>query len=153
MWCVGTIWFGRHSWSLKHIRGQSLFWFPRMLSFTQMQGSGTEPSILQSRPEPGDNFLFGNLKKQLHGRRISKRSVQWKRKKETHLNTLENCRAVAQAVSRWLPTAAARVRVRAACGICGGQSGIEASFLRVLRFLLPIIPPISPSHNHPGLAQ
>jgi hypothetical protein len=29
-------------------------------------------------------------------------------------------RAVAQAVSRWLPTAAARVRGRAACGVCGG---------------------------------
>jgi hypothetical protein len=28
-------------------------------------------------------------------------------------------RAVAQAVSRWLPTAVARVRVRAACGVCG----------------------------------
>jgi hypothetical protein len=27
------------------------------------------------------------------------------------------------AVSRWLPTAAARVRVQAACGVCGGQSG------------------------------
>jgi hypothetical protein len=54
-------------------------------------------------------------------------------------------RAVAQAVSRWLPTAAARVRVRAACGVCGGQIGIGAGFLRVLRFPLPIIPPISPS--------
>jgi hypothetical protein len=54
-------------------------------------------------------------------------------------------RAVAQAVSRWLPIAAARVRLRAACGVCGGQSGIEAGFLRVLRFPLPIIPPISPS--------
>jgi hypothetical protein len=54
-------------------------------------------------------------------------------------------RDVAQAVSRWLPTAAARVRVRAACGFCGGQSGTGAGFLRVLRFLLPIIPPISPS--------
>jgi hypothetical protein len=31
-----------------------------------------------------------------------------------------NDRAVAQAVSRWLPTAAARVRVRVACGFCGG---------------------------------
>jgi hypothetical protein len=30
-------------------------------------------------------------------------------------------RAVAQAVSRWLPTAVAEVRVRAACGVCGGQ--------------------------------
>jgi hypothetical protein len=33
-----------------------------------------------------------------------------------------------------------------ACGICGGQSGIGAGFLRVLRFPLPtIIPRISPS--------
>jgi hypothetical protein len=55
-------------------------------------------------------------------------------------------RAVAQAVSRWLPTAAARVRVRAACGVCGEQSDTGAGFLRVLRFSLPvIIPPISPS--------
>jgi hypothetical protein len=54
-------------------------------------------------------------------------------------------RAVDQAVSRWLPTAAARVRVRGACGVCGGQSGIGAGFLRVLRFPLPIIPPVSPA--------
>jgi hypothetical protein len=54
-------------------------------------------------------------------------------------------RAVAQAVSRWLPTAGARVRVRTSCGACGGQNGIGAGFLRVLRFSLPIIPPISPS--------
>jgi hypothetical protein len=54
-------------------------------------------------------------------------------------------RAVAQAVSRWLSIAAARVRVRAARGVCGGQNGTGAGFLRVLRFPLPIIPPISPS--------
>jgi hypothetical protein len=54
-------------------------------------------------------------------------------------------RAVAQAVSRWLPTVAARVRVRAARGVYGGQSRTGAGFLRVLRFPLPIIPPISPS--------
>jgi hypothetical protein len=38
-------------------------------------------------------------------------------------------RAVAQAVRRWLPTAAAQVRVRAACGVCGGQSVTGAGFL------------------------
>jgi hypothetical protein len=54
-------------------------------------------------------------------------------------------RAVAQAVSRSLPTAAARVRIRATYGVCGGQSGTVAGFLRVLRFPLSIIPLISPS--------
>jgi hypothetical protein len=53
---------------------------------------------------------------------------------------------MAQAVSRWLPTAATRVR---SCGICGGQSGIGAGFIRVFRFLLFIfisaIVPQSPS--------
>jgi hypothetical protein len=59
-------------------------------------------------------------------------------------------RSIAQAVSRWLPTAAAYVRVSAACGVCGGQSGTGAGFLLVLRFPLPIIPPISPSSYSPG---
>jgi hypothetical protein len=39
-------------------------------------------------------------------------------------------RAVVQEVSHWLPTAEARVRVRA-CGVCGGQSGTGVGFLRV----------------------
>jgi hypothetical protein len=48
--------------------------------------------------------------------------------------------------SRCLPTAAARVRTQIRSrGICGGQSGNGASFLRVLRFPLPIlIPPTAP---------
>jgi hypothetical protein len=48
-------------------------------------------------------------------------------------------RAIAQAVSRWLPTAAARVRARVwLCGICGRQNGAGA-------FPLPILsPPIAP---------
>jgi hypothetical protein len=82
------------------------------------------------------------------------------------LNTLQTNnigRAIPQAVSRWLPTAEARVRSRVwSSGICGGQSGPGAGFLRVLRFPLPIfIPPIaqqSPSpiiwgwYNRPELA-
>jgi hypothetical protein len=55
-------------------------------------------------------------------------------------------RAIAQAVSHWLPTSAARIwaQVRS-CGICGGQSGTGVGILRVLRFHLPIfIPPIAP---------
>jgi hypothetical protein len=45
--------------------------------------------------------------------------------------------------SRWLPTAVARVRSRDwSSGICGGQNGAGAAFLRVLRIPLPIfIPP------------
>jgi hypothetical protein len=50
---------------------------------------------------------------------------------------LQNCyllerngRATAQAVSRWLPTAAAQVRSRVwSSKICGGQSGVGAGFL------------------------
>jgi hypothetical protein len=54
-------------------------------------------------------------------------------------------RAIAQAVSRWLPNAAARVQTRVwSSEICGGQSGAGAGFLRVLWFLLSIfIPPNS----------
>jgi hypothetical protein len=61
-------------------------------------------------------------------------------------------RAIAQAVSRWLLTAAARVRARVwSNGICGGQNGSGAGFLRVLRFPLPIfVPPDSPSSQSPG---
>jgi hypothetical protein len=60
-------------------------------------------------------------------------------------------RAIAQAVSRWLPTAAARVRALVSpCGICGGQRGAGAGFLRILRFPLPIfIPLIAPQSPSP----
>jgi hypothetical protein len=60
---------------------------------------------------------------------------------------LRKCgRAIAQAVSHWLPTAAARVRAWVwSCGICGLQSGAGAGFLRILRFPLPMFfPPIAP---------
>jgi hypothetical protein len=51
-------------------------------------------------------------------------------------------RAIVQAVSRWLPIVAARVRSRVwSSGICGRQSVAGADFLRVLRFPLPIFIP------------
>jgi hypothetical protein len=60
-------------------------------------------------------------------------------------------RSIAQAVSRWLPTAAARVRARIWQVGCDGQSGAGAGFLRVLRFHLPIfISPNSPASPSPG---
>jgi hypothetical protein len=60
-------------------------------------------------------------------------------------------RAIAQVVSRRLLTAAARVRAQfRSCGICGGQSGTKAGFLRVFRFPLPIlIPPTVPHSSSP----
>jgi hypothetical protein len=66
-------------------------------------------------------------------------------------NTVTVSRAVTEAVSRWLLTAAARVQFRVwSSGICGGQSGVGAGFLRVLRFPLPFIPPYSPSSHSLG---
>jgi hypothetical protein len=59
---------------------------------------------------------------------------------------IKDGRAVAQPVILRLPYAAARFRLRAACGVSGGQSGTGAGFLRVLRFPLRVtFPLISPS--------
>jgi hypothetical protein len=50
---------------------------------------------------------------------------------------------MAQAVSRWLATAATRARTWVwSSGVCGGQSSAGAGFLRVLLH----------HHNHPGQA-
>jgi hypothetical protein len=59
-------------------------------------------------------------------------------------------RAIAEAVSCWLPTTVAWVRARV---WQSGQSGVGAGFLEVLRFHLPkpSIPPTSPSSSQsPG---
>jgi hypothetical protein len=58
-------------------------------------------------------------------------------------------RAIAQAVSHRLPTPAAWVGARVRTyGICGGQSGTGADFLRLLQFSLPIrIPPTAHMHH------
>jgi hypothetical protein len=58
-------------------------------------------------------------------------------------------RGIAQAVSRRLPTAAARFRALVwSSGICGGQNGTGEGFLRVLQFPLPIL--IPPTASHPS---
>jgi hypothetical protein len=83
-----------------------------------------------------------------------KNKYRYFNKKETQINVSRESslrdtkgRAIAQAVSRWLPTATARVQTRVwSSGICGGQSGAGEGFLRVFRFPLPIfVPPNSPS--------
>jgi hypothetical protein len=63
---------------------------------------------------------------------------------------LQGC-AIAQAISCWLPTTADQVSAQVrSCGICGGQSGNGAGFLRVLWFPLPITPPNAPHSSSSG---
>jgi hypothetical protein len=60
-------------------------------------------------------------------------------------------RAIAHAVSRRLPTAAARVRAYVrSCGICSEQSGTGEGFLRVLWFPLPILIPLNAPQSSSG---
>jgi hypothetical protein len=63
-------------------------------------------------------------------------------------------RAITQAVSLRLPNAAARVREQVRLfGLCGGQSGIGAGLLQVLRFSqLILIPPTAP-HSSSTIIQ
>jgi hypothetical protein len=64
-------------------------------------------------------------------------------------------RDIAQAVSRWLPTAAARVRVRVwSSGISGGQSGAGQVFSEYFGFpFQSSFHQILYHHNHPGQVQ
>jgi hypothetical protein len=57
-------------------------------------------------------------------------------------NNCDNGLTIAQAVTRRLPTATARVRFRVSlCGICGGESDTEAGFLQILRLPPPVLIP------------
>jgi hypothetical protein len=77
-------------------------------------------------------FQTSDLRSSFHSRLV---------KLTVHLRILvHGGRAIAQEVSRRLPPLAARVRAQVmSYGICGGQSGTGVGFLRVLRFLLPIL--------------
>jgi hypothetical protein len=63
-------------------------------------------------------------------------------------------RAIAETVIRRLPIAAARVRAQVGhCGICSGQSGAGSGFLRVLRFPLPFLIPLTAPHSSPSVIR
>jgi hypothetical protein len=63
-------------------------------------------------------------------------------------------RVIAQAVRRRLSTTAARVRAHVrSCGICGGQSGTWAHFLRVLRFPPPLFIPPTVPHSSSSITR
>jgi hypothetical protein len=69
------------------------------------------------------------------------------------VSAARDSRAVAQAVSRWLPTALARARAQVrSCGICGGRTrtGLDLGFLASSHATdcpTPIVV------HHPGLVQ
>jgi hypothetical protein len=99
---------------------------------------------------------------EINWRRNSTQTKEWRQKcrnisQISHISSLTIIRpiekqltiivgsCIIQAVSRWLPTAAVcfRAQVRS-CEICGGQSGTGIGSVRVLRFPLPVSPPIAP---------
>jgi hypothetical protein len=97
---------------------------------------GTSVSLVTG-PIAGSHIVSRSYCKQSHRNRFLLVSF-------CPLTNAQTGRAIAQSVSRWLPSAAARVWSRVgSCGICAEQSVTGAGFLRVLWFPLPIrIPPI-----------
>jgi hypothetical protein len=169
--CQANLWMIRHSQSFRncrlikqHIRNSLKFylWYkmdrvPRINSRLRCHVR----HLLALHPSWGGGgfrpFIFITAQKYycgitiLEGLRETMKHVSQGTCRESNWVSLHYGRAIAQAVSRWLPTAAAWVRCRVwSSGICGGQSGGGTGFLRILRFALPIfIPPIAPQSSSP----
>jgi hypothetical protein len=97
-----------------------------------------------------NSILFNKYSKMVTG--VVQDSIFWFSFLCFLLTKLINCysygRAIAQAVSRRFPTAAARVRAQVrSCGICSEKSGTGAILLRILRFPLPVLIPPSAPHS------
>jgi hypothetical protein len=99
----------------------------------------------EGREDENDAEEKNTVKVIMKRRKIMKMTFNRKGKEEM----VNDGRAIAQAVSHLLPTAAARVQTRVwSSGICGGQSGTKAGLLRVLLFPQPIlIPPTAPQSS------
>jgi hypothetical protein len=93
----------------------------------------------------GEGFIIAQDSCRLCGAQTTEEPVQW----TIIINFWKKGRAIAQAVSRRLPTAAARLRAWfMSCGNCGRQSDTREGFLRVFRFYLPFrIQPIAPQSS------
>jgi hypothetical protein len=74
---------------------------------------------------------------------------------DIHISTSRRAgRAVAQGVIRWLTTAAARVRFRAACGFVVDKAALGQVFSEYFCFpCKSLFHQFLHHHNHPGLAQ
>jgi hypothetical protein len=71
-----------------------------------------------------------------------------------HVLDAVNGRAVAQEASRWLPTAAARVRVRAEhVGFVVDKAALGQVFSEYFGFSCQSFHQFLHHHNHPGMAQ
>jgi hypothetical protein len=70
------------------------------------------------------------------------------------VNVSLRSKADSHAVSRRLPITAARVRAQIrSCGICGGQSGTGAGFLRILILPLPVLLLSTASHSSASIIR
>jgi hypothetical protein len=99
------------------------------------QPSGPPRPVWGSFTLPYLTYMSVYTHSHTHTNMVSQNSVTTRLMLFPLLGVVSIGRAIAQAVSRRFPTAAARVRAQIrSCGICGGQSGTGADFPRVFWF-------------------